>query len=167
MAMSLNKLQELVMDREACHATVHGVAKSWTQLSNWTELIFVAVLSIFCYVWYFYWNTGNLVKPPFCFIYPTFPFAEDEAPILWAPDVKSSLEKSLLLGKIEGRMRREWQRMRWLDGITNSVDMSLRKLWEIVKDREVLCTADHGVTKHQTQHRDWTTATPTFQRSWF
>ena len=56
-----------------------------------TELIFVAVLSIFCYVWYFYWNTGNLVKLPFCFIYPTFPFAEDEAPILWAPYVKSSL----------------------------------------------------------------------------
>ena len=91
MDMSLGELQELVIDREAWRAVIYGVAKSWTRLNNWTELIFVTVLSIFCYVWYFYWNTGNLVKPPFCFIYPSFPFAEDDAPIPWAPDVKSSL----------------------------------------------------------------------------
>ena len=78
-----------------------------------------------------------------------------------------SLEKTLLLRKIECRMRKEWQRMRWLDGITDSVDMSLRELWEIVKVRQVWCTADHGVTNHQTHYRDWTTTTPTFQRSWF
>ena len=65
-----------------------------------------------------------------------------------------SLERTLRLGKIEGRRRRERQRMRWLDGVTDSVDMSVSKLQKLVKDREAWCAILHGVSKSQTQLRE-------------
>ena len=92
--------------------------------------------------------------------------AEAETPILWPLMQRTdSLEKPLMLGKIESQRWRGWQRMKWLDSTTYSVDMNLSTLWEIVKDRVAWCASVYGAAKSQTRLSDWTTAIDIYQLS--
>ena len=89
---------------------------------------------------------------------------EAQAPILWLPDAKSdSLENTLMLGKIEAKRRRGWQRMRWMDSFTDSVNMCLSKFREIVKDREAWSAVVHGITRSQMQLSNWITKNKIYQ----
>ena len=153
MDVSLSALRELVMDREAWHAAIHGVTRSQTRLSDWTELNwrFLRVL------WMAKRSNQSILMEisPGCSLEGLMLKLKLQyfGHLMWRAD---SFEKTMMLGKIEGRRRRGWQMMRWLDGISDLTDMGLGRLQELVMDREDWHAVVHGVAKSRTRLSDWT-----------
>ena len=121
---------------------------AWAPKLSIAQLCFHNYLSSFAHLWSF-------MKGDQSWVFTGSTDVEAETPILWPPDERAdSSEKTLMLGKIKGRKKRGQQKIRWLEGITESVDLSLSKLQEMLEDRGTWCFAVHGVTKSRAQLSD-------------